>query len=75
MQSKPWVQPSLDHGAIKDALIDVHWRYGVGWSGACSIRQEGSMDPSFIEVSRLIEGDAEALETWLRLVTRFIGGY
>lgn len=74
--SKPqWVQPTMDHGAIAGALIHIHWVYGVGWRGTCQVRQEGSYSYDMIEVSKLDEGDAEALETWLRLVTRFIGGY
>lgn len=75
MRKAQWVQPQLDHGAIQAARISLDWIYGVGWVGSCSIRQEGSFSRSFVEVSALVEGDAEALEAWLKLVSSFLGSY
>lgn len=73
--SKPWLQPTLDHGAVSAATVHIEYFYPTGWEGKCLIRQEGSGSMRYIEVSRLKEGSTDDLETWLRLVTRFIGGY
>lgn len=75
MSRPQWVQPALDGGAVQRAIIDVRWVYGVGWCGSCKIRQEGRVFNELLEVSRLTDGTTEDLETWLRLVTRFVGGY
>lgn len=75
MAKSQWVQPTLDHGAIAGATINIMFIYGSGWKGTCRVRQEGSGSYEMIEVSALHEGDAEDLETWMRLVCRFVGGY
>lgn len=74
--AKPvWIEPTLDGGAVRAAAIRIWFVYGVGWKGVCEIQQEGRWANPLLEVSRLDEGTTEDLETWLRLVTRFIGGY